>query len=356
MKILSVTDIQKLIQIIGLENFFQLIISALEQDFGRWHQFLLSPRHGTYYEDGVIELMPCSDEQLYAFKYVNGFPGNPLKGKLSVVAIGVLSDAANGYPLMLSEMTLLTAFRTAAVGVLAAKYLARENSKSLAIIGTGAQAEFQVLAFAGFFRLEEVRFFDIDPKAMAKFSKNLAGQKFRLTPCKNTIEAVRGADIVITATAAQKRHSLFRFEDIVPGTYINAMGCDCPGKTELPAELLEQTKLVIEYKLQSLLEGEVQQCDADIVYAELWQLVCKHLPGRQNDQEVTLFDSVGFALEDYSILRVVYDLAKKHQLGTELELIPELDDPKNLFGLLRSNSNSPVSANSVNSLLGNITY
>jgi ornithine cyclodeaminase len=336
MKILAVTDIQKLIQIIGLENFFQLIISALEQDFGRWHQFLLSPRHGTYYRDGVIELMPCSDEQYYAFKYVNGFPGNPLKGKLSVIAIGVLSDAANGYPLMLSEMTLLTAFRTAAAGVLAAKYLARGNSKSLAIIGTGAQAEFQVLAFGGFFRLEEVRFFDIDPMAMAKFSENLIGQKFRLTPCKNTIEAVRGADIVITATAAKKRQSLFRFEDIAPGTYINAMGGDSPGKTELPEELLKQVKLVVEYKLQSLLEGEVQQCDADIVYAELWQLVCKHLPGRQNDQEVTLFDSVGFALEDYSILRVVYDLAEKHQLGTELELIPELNDPKNLFGLLHS--------------------
>jgi len=336
MKILAVADIQKLIQIIGLGNFFQLIISALEQDFGRWHQFLLSPRHGTYYRDGVIELMPCSDEQYYAFKYVNGFPNNPLKGKLSVVALGALSDAANGYPLMLSEMTLLTAFRTAAAGVLAAKYLARENSKSLAIIGTGAQAEFEVLAFAGSFRLEEVRFFDIDPRAMAKFSENLVGQKFRLTPCKNTIEAVRGADIVITATAAQKRQSLFRFEDIAPGTYINAMGGDSPGKTELPEELLKQVKLVVEYKLQSLLEGEVQQCDTDIVYAELWQLVCKHKPGRQNDQEVTLFDSVGFALEDYSILRVVYDLAEKHQLGAEIELIPELDDPKNLFGLLHS--------------------
>ena len=336
MKILTVTDIQELMRIVGLENFFQRVIAALEQDFGRWHQFFLSPRHGTYYPDGVIELMPCSDEQLYAFKYVNGYPGNPLKGKLSVVAVGLLSDAANGYPLMISEMTLLTALRTAAAGVLAAKYLARENSKSLAIIGTGAQAEFQVLAFAGLFQLEEVRFFDIDPGAMAKFSENLAGQKFRLTPCDNTIEAVRGADIVITATAAKKRQSLFRFEDIAPGAYIYAMGGDSPGKTELPAELLEQTKLVVEYKLQSLLEGEVQQCKHDIVYAELWQLICKHKPGRQNDQEITLFDSVGFALEDYSILRVVYDLAEKHQLGVKSDLIPELNDPKNLFGLLRS--------------------
>jgi len=334
MKILTVTDIRELVQIIGLEKFFKRVIAALENDFGRWHEFVLSPRHGTYYPDGVIELMPCADRQYYAFKYVNGYPGNPLKGKLNVVAIGVLSDAGNGYPLMISEMTLLTAFRTAATGVLAAKYLAREEAKSLAIIGTGAQAEFQVLAFAGFFPLEEVRFFDIDPQAMGKFSHNMTGQKFRLMPCNSAVEAVRHADIVITATAAKKRQSLFEFEDIAPGAYIYAMGGDSPGKTELSAEFLQQVKPVVEYKPQSLLEGEVQQCPADLIYAELWELVCKHKPGRQNNQEITLFDSVGFAIEDYSILRVVYELAKEHQLGTELALVPELNDPKNLFGIL----------------------
>ncbi|WP_027150614.1 ornithine cyclodeaminase [Methylobacter tundripaludum] len=334
MKILTVTDIRGLIHIISLENFFKRVISALEEDFGRWSEFILSPRHGTYYPDGVIELMPCADRQHYAFKYVNGYPGNPLKGKLNVVAIGVLSDADSGYPLMISEMTLLTAFRTAATGILAAKYLAREEAKALAIIGTGAQAEFQVLAFAGFFQLEEVRFFDTDPQAMVKFSRNLAEQKIRLIPCDSIVEAVRDADIVITATAAKKRQSLFEIEDITPGAYILAMGGDSPGKTELSAEFLKQVRLVVEYKPQSLIEGEVQQCPAGLIYAELWELVCKNKPGRRNNREITLFDSVGFALEDYSILRVVYELAKEYQLGTESDLIPELNDPKNLFGLL----------------------
>jgi len=334
MKILTVADIQELIQVIGLENFFKRVITALEEDFGRWSEFILSPRHGTYYPDGVIELMPCADRQHYAFKYVNGYPGNPLKGKLNVVAIGVLSDADSGYPLMISEMTLLTAFRTAATGVLAAKYLAREEAKTLAIIGTGAQAEFQVLAFAVFFPLEEVRFFDTDPQAMVKFSRNLAEQKIRLIPCDTIVEAVRDADIVITATAAKKRQSLFEIEDIAPGAYILAMGGDSPGKTELSAEFLKQVRLVVEYKPQSLVEGEVQQCSAGLIYAELWELVCKNKLGRRNNREITLFDSVGFALEDYSILRVVYELAKEYQLGTESDLIPELNDPKNLFGLL----------------------
>ena len=334
MKILTVTDIRKLIRIIGRENFFARIITALEEDFGRWSEFILSPRHATLYPHGVIELMPCADQQHYAFKYVNGHPGNPLKGKLTVVAIGLLSDVGSGYPLMISEMTLLTAFRTAATGVLAAKYLARADAKSLAIIGTGAQAEFQVMAFAGFFQLEEIRFFDTDPEAMVKFSRNLSGQKFTLIHCRSIIEAVRQADIVITATAAKRRQSLFEFEDISSGAHIHAMGGDCPGKTELSAELLNQVKLVVEYKPQSLVEGEVQQCAANLIYAELWELVCKIKPGRQNNHEITLFDSVGFALEDYSILRVVYELAKDYQLGAELPLIPELDNPKNLFGLL----------------------
>ncbi|MGZ5014671.1 MAG: ornithine cyclodeaminase [Methylobacter sp.] len=336
MKILAVTDIQKLIRIMSLENFIKRVIAALEEDFGRWHEFILSPRHGTYYPDGVIELMPCADQRHYAFKYVNGYPGNPLKGKLNVVAIGVLSDAANGYPLMISEMTLLTAFRTAAAGVLAAKYLARADSRTLAIIGTGAQAEFQVLAFAGYFQLEDVRFFDTDPQAMVKFSQNMVGQKFSLIPCNSIVEAVRNADIVITATAAKKHQSLFDAENIAAGTYIFAMGGDSPGKTELSAEFLKRTKVVVEYKPQTLVEGEVQQCGAELIYAELWELVYRNKPGRQDDREIMLFDSVGFALEDYSILRVVYGLANAYQLGAEADLIPELNDPKNLFSLFNT--------------------
>ena len=334
MKILTVTDIQKLVQAIGLENFFKRVIAALEEDFSRWDEFLLSPRHATHYPHGVIELMPCADQQLYAFKYVNGHPGNPLEGKLSVVAIGLLSDVVSGYPLMISEMTLLTAFRTAATGVLAAKYLARADTKSLAIIGTGAQSEFQVMAFASFFRLEEVRFFDTDKQAMSKFLQNLTGRKFRLIACGSIAEAVHHADIVITATAAKKRQSLLNIDDISPGTFIHAMGGDCPGKTELSVDFLKHVKVVVEYKPQTLIEGEIQQCPANLIYAELWELVCKRKPGRQDDREIILFDSVGFALEDFSILRVVYELAKEYQLGTELLLIPEPKAPKNLFGLL----------------------
>ncbi|WP_020564129.1 ornithine cyclodeaminase [Methylosarcina fibrata] len=334
MKLLTVTDIRELVHIIGLEKFFDRIVLALEEDFGRWHEFNLSPRHATHYPHGVIELMPCSDNSLYAFKYVNGHPGNTLKDKLSVIAVGQLSEVEAGYPLMICDMTLLTAFRTAATGVLAARYLARHDAASLAIIGTGAQAEFQAIGFSRFFGLNSIRFYDCDSRAMAKFSANLKRQRWALMPCRSIIEAVSRADIVITATAAKKRQSLFEIGDIAAGTHIHAMGGDCPGKTEFSENLLRQVKLVVEYMPQSLQEGEAQQVGPGQVHAELWELIAGKKAGRENAEEITLFDSVGFALEDYSILRVVYELASVYRLGTELSMLPEPEDPKNLFGLL----------------------
>ena len=175
MKILTIDDVRNLIHKAGLTYLFQRFSKAMESDFSRWNEFNLSPRHATHFAHGVIELMPCSDMQFYSFKYVNGHPGNPAKGQLSVVALGQLSEVSTGYPLMISEMTLLTTLRTAVTSVLAAKLLARGNVRRLAIIGTGAQAEFQVMGFASLFSVEKIRFYDVDNLAMKKFEKNLAG-------------------------------------------------------------------------------------------------------------------------------------------------------------------------------------
>lgn len=335
MKVLTVDDIRTLIHKVGLSTFFKLSIDAMETDFCHWNSFNLTPRHPTYFPDGVIELMPCSDNSLYSLKYVSGHPDNPAQDRLSIVALGLLSDVNNGYPLMICEMTLLTAIRTAIAGVLAAKYLARSNANKLAIIGTGAQAEFQVQCFAHFFPLNEVLFFDRDPRAMQKFEKNLAEEAYQLIPCQSIKEAVYSADIIVTSTAAKKQQSLFKFKDITPGTHIHAMGGDCPGKTEFDISLLERCKLVVEYLPQSLLEGESQQGSENLVYAELWELICNKKKGRVNAREITLFDSVGFALEDFSMMRTIYTLAQSYRLGTEMNLIPELQNPKNLYSLIR---------------------
>lgn len=113
------------------------------------------------------------------------------------------------------------------------------------------------------------------------------------------------------------------------------MGGDCPGKTELGKELLAQSKLIVEFTEQSLIEGEIQQLGAEHIYAELWQIINRQLPGRENNSEITIFDSVGFALEDLSTLKLVYQLAQDFNFGEQVYLTPELDNPKDLYSLIR---------------------
>ena len=334
MLLLDLHAIKSLIQKIGLKEFFLKLIEQLEIDFSRWNEFNKSPRHASHYDYGVIELMPCSNQQLYSFKYVNGHPDNPKKGNLCVVAIGLLADVKSGYPLMISEMTLLTAIRTAAVTALGARYLARKNSSKLAIIGTGAQSEFQAIAIQSLFPIKEVKIYDIDSNAMDKFYKNLSGNFKSIIRATSISDCVSDADIIITATAANKNASLFSDSNIKPGTHIHAMGGDGPGKTELAIDLLKNSKLVIEFSEQSLLEGEAQQLDASYIYAELWQIINHLKPGRENDNEITIFDSVGFALEDFSTLSLIYTLSQEHNIGDKIELIPTIKNPKDLYSFL----------------------
>src|SRR3990167_8533193 len=332
-KVITVSDIKKLIDQIGLKNFFSGLIASLEKEYSRWEEFEKSPRHAIHTHDGVIELMPIADDEYYSFKYVNGHPNNAKQEKLTVIALGLLSDVNNGYPLLLSEMTLLTALRTGATSALASKYLAKKNSKVMGIIGTGAQSEFQILAHKTVFPIETVKYFDIDPEAMKKFQHNLKDQDLKLIACNNAESVVDSCDIITTATAAKGHVDILKNEWIKAGMHINGIGGDCPGKTELDKNILSRTKIVVEYFPQSKIEGEIQQTD-DEVYAELWELISGKKTGRNDNDEITLFDSVGFALEDFAILKLIHELSVKNNIGSEMDLIPALKDTKNLFGVL----------------------
>jgi len=335
MKFIDVDTLTKIISRTGLKRFNLQLIQLLEQDFSHWEAFQKSPRHVTHYPHGVIELMPCANDEFYTFKYVNGHPANTREGKLCVVAMGLLAEVQHGYPLMLCEMTLLTALRTAATAALGAKYLARKNSRHLALIGTGAQAEFQAHAMLAQRPIQQISYFDIDPRAMDKFEKNMAASAVELVRCESVAEAVSSADIIVTATAAKQQVELFGIEQLKPGAHIHAMGGDCLGKTEFSLGFLQQCKVVVEYIPQSKSEGEIQQGDESLVYAELWEVITGKKTARLNDHEVTFFDAVGFALEDFSILKLIYQLATKMEVGKEIGLIPQLDDAKDLFSLLK---------------------
>ena len=314
------------------------LATELRADFLRWESFDKSARTASHSPRGVIELMPVADDALYSFKYVNGHPGNPASGLPTVMAFGVLAEVRTGYPLLLSELTLTTALRTAATSALAAQALARPGSRRMALIGNGAQAEFQALAFHALLGIRELRVYDTDPAATDKLVRNLAHvDGLTVERAASTAEAVRGADIVTTVTADKSRATILAPAMVEPGMHLNAVGGDCPGKTELHPDVLRGARVVVEYEPQSRVEGEIQQLPADHPVTELWRVLRGDAPGRTRADEVTVFDSVGFALEDYSALRYLYQQAQARGLGVDVELVPT-DDPKDLFGRTRGAS------------------
>ena len=331
---IGVRDLGDLVRRNGIETFLKGLAGYIRDDFRRWPDFEKAARLASHSKNGVIELMPTSDDELYAFKFVNGHPINTLSGKLTVTAFGVLADVATGYPVLISEMTLLTALRTAATSAMAALVLARPDSRIMAMIGAGAQSEFQALAFKALLGIAEVRVYDVDPEAVDKFAANLAASGLKIIRAASVAEAVRGADIITTATADKTRATILTPEMIEPGMHLNAIGGDCPGKTELHHDIVAAASVFVEYPPQTRIEGEIQQMDADFPVTELWRVIASGESGRKTANEVTIFDSVGFAIEDFAALRYVRDLTRKAPV--DIDLVPALDDPKDLFGLVKS--------------------
>jgi ornithine cyclodeaminase len=337
---IGIERVQELVGRLGPARFIEELAGEIEADYLRWREFEKSARHATHSPVGVIELMPACDGQLYAFKYVNGHPKNTAVGLLTVTAFGVLSDVATGYPLLLSELTVTTALRTAATSALAARRMARPDSRVMALIGNGAQSEFQTIAFHHMIGIREVRLYDTDRAATDKLERNLAALSLtglRVVRCASATAAVEGADIVTTATADKCNAVILTPRMISAGMHLNAVGGDCPGKTELHPDILRRpdARVVVEFEPQSRIEGEIQQMEPEFAVTELTDVLTGRRPGRQNDREVTIFDSVGFALEDFSSLRYLRRIHQE-QRGShqQIDLVPDLDNPKDLFALL----------------------
>lgn len=334
-KLLTAAGVARVVREVGLPSFVDGLIARMEETFRRWSELKVVPRVSFSYPQGVLEAMPASDSKLFAVKIVNGHPGNPARNLLTVVALGALADVETGYPLMVADATLLTAFRTGAACAVATKYLARRESEVVGIIGTGAQSEFLCYAVARVVPAEEVVFYDIDPSAMRKFEENVRALGLRAKAARSGREVAERADVLITATAAKGKQEVVKREWLKPGVHINAVGGDAPGKTELEPRILLDAKIVVELLEQALIEGEIQNVGREAVYAELWEVVSGLKPGRASESELTVFDSVGVAVEDWAALTYLYELASKLGAGIEIDLLPSPPHPKNLFALLR---------------------
>jgi len=344
-RLLLTPDVARVVRHDGIARSFEALARHIADDYVRWSEFDKSARVANHSDDGVIELMPISDASLYSFKYVNGHPKNHRVGLPTVMAFGVLADVATGTPRLLSELTLSTALRTAATSALAAQHLARPGSRTMALIGNGAQSEFQALAFHHLLGITEIRLFDVDPAATDKLVRHLSQvDGLTLVRCRDAAEAARGADIVTTVTADKRNATILTPEMVEPGMHINGVGGDCPGKTELHRDVLARASVFVEYEPQSRIEGDVQQMPAEFPVTELWRVLRGEAAGRRGDDEVTVFDSVGFALEDFATLRWLGERAEALGLGRELALVPGMADPKDLFGELALTPGSEAEA------------
>ena len=330
----SVDHMMRLVHRIGLEPMLTGLAACIEADFRRWESFDKTPRVASHSAEGVIELMPASDGEVYGFKYVNGHPRNTRDGLQTVTAFGLLADVSTGYPVLLSEMTLLTALRTAATSAMVARHLAPPGARTMAILGNGAQAEFQALAFRAVCGVGTVRLFDIDPAATAKCARNLAGSGLDVVACRSAEAAIEGAGIVTTCTADKQYATILTDNMVGAGVHINALGGDCPGKTEVAPAILRRSDIFVEYAPQTRIEGEIQQLAPDHPVTEIWQVIAGRAPGRISERQITLFDGVGFAVEDFSALRFVRDRIRETGLHDEIDLLADPDDPRDLFGML----------------------
>lgn len=335
--LLSTSDVARIVALQGPQQVFAGLLDYLLSDFLRWQEFDKSARVASHSATGVIELMPTADSEYYTFKYVNGHPGNPQAGLSTVMAFGALARVSTGEPLLISELTLTTALRTAVTSALAARALARPDSRKMALIGNGAQSEFQALAFHYILGIDTLHVYDVDAGATRKLESNLASVPgLRVVHFGSAADAAKGTDIVTTVTADKAYATILTADMVEPGMHINAVGGDCPGKTELHADVLRAGPVFVEYEPQTRIEGDLQQMPADFAVTELWRVLTGQATGRQSAAEVTIFDSVGFALEDFSALRWLRDAAIRHGVGARIEVAPQSQDPKNLYEVVRA--------------------
>lgn len=278
--------------------------------------------------DGDFRVMPAYLEDIEAagVKIVNVHPQNPSKhGMPTVMAIIVLLDPRTGAPLAIMDGTTITNVRTGASGAVAAKYLAREDSHVVAVIGAGVQATNQFLALNEIFKIEGLRVsdkFEANTKKYASEMKKRFDISIKITDVK---EAVQGADIIVTTTPVKS--PIVMNDWVSEGVHINAIGADAPGKQELDPKILKRAKIVIDNWEQASHSGEINvsfsegMLTREDIHAELSEIVSGKKSGRTSRNEITVFDSTGLAIQDMATAWLVYKKAKKIGMGTEVELL-----------------------------------
>lgn len=324
MRILNRREVE---QILSIPEVIRLVEKAFVER-GR-NQVQMPPKSYLYFPkfNGDIRVMPAYLEELNetGVKIVNAHLDNQSKhGLPTVLASIMLFDPETGAPISLMDGTHITTMRTAAASAVAAKYLARKDSKILAVVGAGYQSLCQVEALREILKLESVRIFDIDREKAEKLAV-LLHDRFAITAKSFTSagEAVRGSDVLVTVTPSRK--PIVESEWITEGMHISAVGADAPGKEELEPELLKRATIVIDDWEQGSHGGEINVplsngvIGKSDIYAEISEIVVGEKPGRTSDKEITIFDTTGLAILDVITAWYVYEVAEEKGIGVEFD-------------------------------------
>jgi alanine dehydrogenase len=277
---------------------------------------------GFHVKAGTLDLK----RRYFAAKVNGNFPSNFDKfGLPTIQGVIVLSDAENGTPLAIMDSRDVTSLRTAAATAVAAKYLARRDSRTVTICGCGEQGRLQLKALACVHQLETVFAYDARPEQAKAYAIELASElKIAVKPVMELATFARQSDICVTCTPSQQ--PLLGLDDVKPGTFIAAIGADSPRKQEIHPSLMAQSKLVCDVLEQCAVMGDLHHAlEAGIVrrsdlHAELGEVVAGKKPGRESEEEITLFDSTGMALQDVAAAAILYEKAKQQNAGVSLTL------------------------------------
>ena len=283
--------------------------------------YLLFPR-------GDLRVMPASQGSEFAgVKVVNSHPENPAQGLPAVMGTYVLVSQETGTPLAIMEATYLTAVRTGAASAVATKYMARKDAASVGLVGSGVQANFQL---AGIAAVRDVREVAVWSPPNDTDRRDTFVQKARdvfsnaIIRAVDNIAEVIDADIVVSTTPS--REPLLPDSAISNGTHINAVGADGPGKQELAIETLRRSRVIVDEIEQATHGGEINvgvsngDYQVSEVAGSLAEVVTGTTPGRVSDEEITVFDSTGLAIEDIATAALVYQKALEAGAGMKIEL------------------------------------
>ena len=273
---------------------------------------------GVMTEDGSFHVKAAGlrgSAGYFAAKTNANFPANPARhGLPTIQGVVVLCDDATGRLLALVDSMEITVLRTAAASAVAARYLARPESRTATLCGCGAQAVAQLRALGRVLPLHRVFAFDRDPARVAELARDLASDiEISVETGSDLATALGASDVVVTCTPSHL--PFLKRDEVRPGTFIAAVGADNPSKSEIEPPLMAAATVVVDLLEQCATSGDlhhaIEACAmtrAD-VHAELAELVARRKPGRRQPDEITLFDSTGIALKDVAAARLAYERA-----------------------------------------------